>query len=407
MEISDAKKLVIKAGLEVVKSGLIARTWGNISCRVDDKSFVITPSGMAYETLEEKDIVLINTEDLSYEGSVKPSSEKGAHAIIYRLRPDCNFVIHTHQIFASVVSALDDDITEIDAESAKILDGHTVPLAKYGITGTSGLANNIGNAVKRVDSKCALLANHGAICFGATYDEAFAVARELEKVCENHIKNRYTLVQGSKADSFEKICDYIGSTFKCDKAASAPNFTPCSSERDGTVMNIREIGSDKVARINISTGELISGGDYPEATEMHREIYLKRKDINYISQDQTPAEMAISKTGRTLKPRIDDFAQLIGPSMKSATFNPNSTLKTSSKVRKKLKKRNAVILNNNGVLCAAGSEFDEGAVEIIVDKECKAEIGYLLFEKGKTVNPIMARIERFVYLKKYSKVAKK
>lgn len=407
MEISDAKKLVIKAGLEVVKSGLIARTWGNISCRVDDKSFVITPSGMAYESLEEKDIVLINTEDLSYEGNVKPSSEKGAHAIVYRLRPDCNFVIHTHQIFASVVSALDDDITGIDDESAAIIGGHTVPLAKYGITGTNGLANNIGNAVKRVDAKCALLANHGAICFGATYDEAFTVARELEKICENHIKNRFSLVYGKKSESFDKICDYVGNAFKSDKAVSAPEFKPCSSERDGTIMNIKEIGSNKITRINIITGELISDGDYPDATEMHRAIYLKRKDINYISQDQTPAEMAISKTGRTLKPRIDDFAQLIGPSMKSATFNPNSTLKTAGKVRRKLKKRNAVILNNNGVLCAAGSEFDEGAVEIIVDKECKAEIGYLLFEKGKTVNPLMARLERLVYLKKYSKVVKK
>ena len=45
MDIQAAKELVIKAGKEVVASGLIARTWGNISCRIDDKQFVITPSG--------------------------------------------------------------------------------------------------------------------------------------------------------------------------------------------------------------------------------------------------------------------------------------------------------------------------------------------------------------------------
>ena len=46
MDIMEAKQLVIKAGIEVVEYGLIARTWGNISCRVDDKKFVITPSAL-------------------------------------------------------------------------------------------------------------------------------------------------------------------------------------------------------------------------------------------------------------------------------------------------------------------------------------------------------------------------
>lgn len=60
MDIMEAKQLVIKAGIEVVEYGLIARTWGNISCRVDDKRFVITPSGRPYETLTPDEIVVVN-----------------------------------------------------------------------------------------------------------------------------------------------------------------------------------------------------------------------------------------------------------------------------------------------------------------------------------------------------------
>ena len=59
MDIMEAKQLVIKAGIEVVEYGLIARTWGNISCRVDDKRFVITPSGRPYETLTPDEISTI------------------------------------------------------------------------------------------------------------------------------------------------------------------------------------------------------------------------------------------------------------------------------------------------------------------------------------------------------------
>ena len=75
MDILEAKNIVIKAGHELLKAGLIVRTWGNISCRINEKQFVITPSGMAYDSLTPDDIVLVNIADLSYDGDVKPSSE--------------------------------------------------------------------------------------------------------------------------------------------------------------------------------------------------------------------------------------------------------------------------------------------------------------------------------------------
>ena len=121
MDIMEAKELVVRAGKEVVASGLIARTWGNISCRIDDKQFVITPSGKPYETLTPDEIVLVNIEDCSYDGDIKPSSEKGIHAEAYKLRPEVNFVIHTHQIIASVVSTLGLDINNVSTDSAKII----------------------------------------------------------------------------------------------------------------------------------------------------------------------------------------------------------------------------------------------------------------------------------------------
>jgi ribulose-5-phosphate 4-epimerase/fuculose-1-phosphate aldolase len=40
-----AKQKVVDAGIRLVESGLIARTWGNVSCRISDTHFVITPSG--------------------------------------------------------------------------------------------------------------------------------------------------------------------------------------------------------------------------------------------------------------------------------------------------------------------------------------------------------------------------
>ena len=105
MNIDIAKELVIKAGIKLVDSGLIARTWGNVSCRISGNSFVITPSGRDYLTLTPDQIVTVKIADCSYDGNIKPSSEKGIHAEVYKIYPNINFVIHTHQENASVISA--------------------------------------------------------------------------------------------------------------------------------------------------------------------------------------------------------------------------------------------------------------------------------------------------------------
>lgn len=407
MDIQAAKELVIKAGKEVVASGLIARTWGNISCRVSDTQFVITPSGRPYEGLTPEEIVLVNIADLSYDGDVKPSSEKGIHAEAYKLRPEVNFVIHTHQMQASVISTLGFDINSVDAKSAEVI-GDNVPLASYGLPGTGKLREGVVAAIKRSDSKAVIMAHHGALCMGESYEDAFAVAAELEKVCAAFICRKYGELTGTIASNLETVYDFVAHRFENKKFAAAPRFEACNSARDGSVFNISAVnGNGEVSRIDIKTGDLVAGDNYPASAELHRAIYKKRKDVNYIVHNQSPEVMAVSKTTKVMKPLLDDLAQLVGVTVKNAVFDPNSTLKSSKKVVRALKGRNGVLLANNGALCVAGSEYDATAVEMVMEKGCKAEVGKKLFGTGKPINPIETRLMRFVYLQKYSKQAKK
>ena len=78
----EARDLVVQAGHQLLECGLVARTWGNISARISDTHFVITPSGRGYETLQPEDLVLVQISDCAYEGERKPSSEKGIHASV-------------------------------------------------------------------------------------------------------------------------------------------------------------------------------------------------------------------------------------------------------------------------------------------------------------------------------------
>lgn len=406
MDIMQAKETVIKAGKELIAAGLIARTWGNISCRISETQFVITPSGRAYETLTPEEIVLVNIEDLEYEGEIKPSSEKGIHAACYKLRPEVNFVIHTHQVNASIVSALGMDINNIEGENAQVV-GTNLPIASYGLPGTKKLRKGVIDAITRSDAKAAVMAHHGAVCMGVDYDDAFNVAQKVEDICEQYVMDKYTSLTGKVAENLTAINDYVVEKF-VKKPSTAPEFPACKSERDGSVFNISVIDGDgAITRIDIETGNIIAGDASNESIELHRAVYKKRADVNFISHSKDPYTVACSKMGKTMRPLIDDFAQIVGVTVKSAKYDPNNSLATSKKVVKKLKGRNAVLLENNGALCVAGSEYDAGAIEFITNKGAKIQISAQMFEKIEPINPVETRIMRLVYKLKYSKQAGK
>lgn len=176
----EARELVIKAGLRLIEEGLIARTWGNISARISADEFIITPSGMAYETLTPDRLVKVKASDLSYEGKIKPSSEKGIHAIAYILRPELSFIIHTHQFYASVIG-VDDKDTNMAAA------------AKYALPGTDKLKNKLMSAIASNPNKSAfLMSKHGALCVGKSYEDAFDIAEKLEAECKGIFKSAVT-----------------------------------------------------------------------------------------------------------------------------------------------------------------------------------------------------------------------
>lgn len=187
MEISKAKEQVIKAGIELSRSGLIARTWGNVSCRTDENHFVITASGRNYLTLTPDEVIEVDIENLEYESDIKPSSEKKVHREIYRLKKDANFVIHTHQSNASAVASMGLKGIKLDREYPGI--GSFVLCAEYGLPGTKKLCRNTAETVSEYDGQAVLMANHGAVCYGKSYDEAFQIAHDLEKACGRYLES--------------------------------------------------------------------------------------------------------------------------------------------------------------------------------------------------------------------------
>ncbi|MBQ6496737.1 MAG: class II aldolase/adducin family protein [Firmicutes bacterium] len=181
MDVLEAKQLVIKAGKALRETGLIARTWGNVSCRTDENHFVISASGRDYETLTEDEVIEMNLESLSYEGKIKPSSEKRVHQEIYKLKEDVGFIIHTHQHNASAVSAMNLRRIKLDREYPGL--GEFVLCSEYGLPSTSKVSDKVAEAVHDSIGNAVIMSNHGAVCYGWTYEEAFEIVQNLETAC--------------------------------------------------------------------------------------------------------------------------------------------------------------------------------------------------------------------------------
>lgn len=244
MDILQAKESVIEAGLELVRSGMIARTWGNVSCRIDDDTFAITPSGRAYENITAEDIVICRVKDASYKGNIRPSSEKGIHALVYRNLPDASFIIHTHQKYASVVSAC--SIKSLPWSGSKI-----IPISPYGPPGSKKLMKAVGSKLN-LSHGALIMSNHGALYYGKDVDEAFYNAIDIEKACYEFIKKTYMDISGASTFDLNEMRNYYYKKFPAKRKYIRPMLDDYaqiigSFEKSYSDIGLKNLGDDKSA----------------------------------------------------------------------------------------------------------------------------------------------------------------
>lgn len=399
MDVLTAKKLVIEAGERLVETGLIARTWGNVSCRVDDKTFVITPSGKPYIGLTPDDIVEVAINTLEWGGSVKPSSEKGIHAEVYKEFPEANFVIHTHQKVASAISAVSGGIEKVVGDAGKLIGGR-IHLGGYGLPGTKKLKKGVTKALRLSPSKAVIMAHHGALCFGKDSEEAFQVANMLEQVCAKHILTSAKEKLGINSDNLNDFCSEMADKLtKSQKTVEIDESllynSKCNRESGEIVFTNKADGSEVSMPIKGGAGI----GDLANIADAHRNIYLAYPSFNNIIHNTSSEVAAVSRLGKTMKPLLDDFAQICGPTVKCAA--------TPEKCVKALKNKNAVLIKDQGALCCGSNEGDAQAVDMIMSKSSLTLLTAKVFGKEKAINPVEAWIMRIVYTLKYSKQAEK
>ena len=175
----NVKQMIVEAGRKMYNTGLVAGTSGNISMRNPDKedSFFITPSSMAYDQIQEHDIVEINSKGEPYIKGQRPSSEWQMHVSVYKRFEKYNAIVHTHSTFATSFAVTHENIPLILIEMKPYLGGD-LQVVPYRPAGTKELGEVILPYLENRNS--CLLANHGTISCGETLEDAFMAAEYVE-----------------------------------------------------------------------------------------------------------------------------------------------------------------------------------------------------------------------------------
>ena len=336
----EIKNSIVQTGLILLEKKLVARTWGNISSRIDDKHFAITPSGLGYETLTAEDIPIFNMEDETWTGR-KPSSEKRIHATCYAQYPEVNFVIHTHQDYATAIglvgaagnagaagAAANLEMTEEE----KTLLGE-IKVASYGLPGTKKLKKGVEEALK-AGSKSVLMLHHGAVILGKDKEDAIHKAEVLEEVCRRAVDK--------KVGGIEQM------------------LVPSS---------LNEEAQDLAEKI---------GRKYPNVKIVDSPLMEKLADLGGI------------------RAQLDDMSQMLGSKLKVCDNN-------LQRIMSVLEKNDAVLVKGLGCIIKAEDKDDVEALEILINKAGISKLYTAACNKKIALGAFDCWLMRTVFKLKYSK----
>src|SRR5215813_330549 len=168
---------ICRIGQILHQCGFVAGCDGNISVRTARNTVLATPTSISKGMMQPGDLVTVDMEGRQTGGHRRPSSELGMHLLFYRMRSDVRAVVHAHPPtatgFAAAGLALDEPLV-----AEVVVTFGSIPLALYGMPGTSDLADSLSPLIPAHDA--ILMANHGVVTCGPDLLNAFMKMEKVE-----------------------------------------------------------------------------------------------------------------------------------------------------------------------------------------------------------------------------------
>lgn len=209
MSHTSLRTAIITAARSLHERQLGTGTAGNVSARIT-QGYLITPTGVDYETLTPAHIVSMDLRGNRAKGDLKPSSEWRFHQDIYIARAEVSAIVHTHSPYATALACTRQDLPAFHYMVAGA-GGASVRCAEYATYGTQALSDHALAALS--GRRACLLANHGVIALGADVAAALNMAQLVEELAKQYLLSRMAGAPALLSDAemevnLEKFKDY-------------------------------------------------------------------------------------------------------------------------------------------------------------------------------------------------------
>jgi L-fuculose-phosphate aldolase len=166
----ELRQDIVDVGRIVWQKGWVAASDGNISVRLDRDRVMCTPTGVSKGTMHPDDLIIVDMQGRKIEGRREGTTEIAMHLAIYNLRADVKAVVHVHPPVVTGFAVAGRPLN-LALLPEVIIGLGCVPLASYGLPGTSELVEPLLPLIPKYDAL--MMGNHGAVCYGEDLYKAF------------------------------------------------------------------------------------------------------------------------------------------------------------------------------------------------------------------------------------------
>ena len=175
---------ICRVGASLFDRGLTAGSSGNISVRLADGGWLMTPTNISLGALDPARLSRLDANGQLMAGDA-PTKEAFLHLSMYGERKDARAVVHLHSSHATAVSILR-DVDPNDVLPALtayyVMRVGRLPLVPYFAPGDPDLAHAVRALAGR--HHAVLLANHGPVVAGTSLANAQYATEELEETAK-------------------------------------------------------------------------------------------------------------------------------------------------------------------------------------------------------------------------------
>ncbi len=177
-QFASQREAVAAVMSRLYQTGLTTTSGGNVSCRLSDDLFCITPGSLDKAHLRGDLIAVVTTDGENLTPEITLSTETDLHRMVLAARPDIQAVVHAHPCYATAFTAMNRPIhTRLIGESWVLLGD--VAVAEYAPMGTMKLAQIVAEVARSADA--ILMRHHGALTVGRDLLHAFDRLEVLER----------------------------------------------------------------------------------------------------------------------------------------------------------------------------------------------------------------------------------